>query len=167
VIQLLDLPSIRNPIIAGIYAKLHRPVIRTDQGGDIPEYPYVTYSITSPYIDLFSHDIECCFDRDGTFIRQLDKPVECVFSFTAYDENEDDVQALCFGIVEYVTRTGRDDLKDFGIVVVNVSNVQNRSVLLTEHYERRWGVDVRFRVVDRSEMQDNYIETAEITNQGG
>lgn len=167
---MLELAKIRKTIIAGLYAKLARPVIRADGDGDVPEYPYVAYSITSPYIDSYGHDAERWFNvPNGIGVERI-KHIENVFSFSAYAEDEDDAQGLCLAIIEYFMREARDDLRDAGIVVVSVSGVQNRSVLLVEHYERRWGVDVRFRVIDRSEVIDatgGYIETAEITNEGG
>ncbi|MDF2657765.1 MAG: hypothetical protein K0Q94_556 [Paenibacillus sp.] len=167
---MLELATIRNTVIDGLYAKLSRPVIRSDSDGDVPEYPYVAYSITSPYIDSYGHDAERWFNVPGGIGVERIKHIECAFSFSAYAEDEDDAQTLCLKIIEHFMREARDDLRDAGVVVVNISGVQNRSVLLVEHYERRWGVDVRFRVVDRSENIDatgGYIESAEITNEGG
>ncbi|TMV49363.1 hypothetical protein FE783_12670 [Paenibacillus mesophilus] len=167
---MLELATIRNTIIAGLYTKLARPVIRADGDGDVPDYPYVAYSITSPYIDSYGHDAERWFNVPGGIGVELIKHIECALSFSCYAEDEDAAQALCLRIIEHFSREARDDLRETGIVVVGVSGVQNRSVLLVEHYERRWGVDVRFRVIDRSEIIDatgGYIETAEITNEGG
>lgn len=153
-------------MIAGLYAVLARPVIKVDQDGDIPEYPYVTYSITSPYIDQYGHEIERWFEEGGGLSVELTKHIEMVLSFSAYSEDEDEANLLCMRIIEYFTRTGRLSLQDIGIVVVGASNAQNRSVLLVEHYERRWGVDVRIRVVDSSTMAIEYINEAPITEGG-
>lgn len=163
VIRLLDVPGIRNPIIAGLYGKLQRPVIRSDQAGDIPDYPYVAYSITSPYIDSYGHDSERIFTAEGVTSIEQTKNIEMVFSFTAYADDEDKASALCMKAIEHFNREARDDLRAAGIVLVSNTDVQNRSLLLVEHYERRMGVDFRFRVVDRSQRSIDYIDQAQIT----
>ncbi len=162
---LFDIPAIRNPIIKGAYQKLQCPLIRVDQTGDVPDYPYVTYTITSPRIAQSQHEI----DVTTALGRTRTKTVEMVFSFTAYSEKEDETMDLCMKLVEHFDRTARDDLRDIGIVVVNIGSIDNRSVFLAEHYERRQGLDVRIRVIDRlfepAGTGTGYIEQAEITKE--
>lgn len=163
---MLNLTAFRNAIVSNLYAKLTRPVIRVDQDGDIPEYPYVTYSISSPYLDLYGHDAERRLPVTDEVLIEYKKTIEVVLSFSCYSEDEDEAQDLCLRIVEHFMREDRDNLRDSGIVVVGISDAQNRSVLLVEHYECRWGIDVRFRLIDRSLNTVDYIEAVEIKKEG-
>jgi len=107
---------------------------------------------------------------DGIKVTQ-EKVVEVVFSFTVHSKDADDAYQRCYALIEFFDFTGRDALRDVGIIVVNVTNVQNRDVFLTIEYERRVGCDVRFRVLNRSELipdpdAGDFIESAEIQYEG-
>lgn len=164
---MIDYPVLRSAIVSRIKSALGIPVILGDQTGKLPPYPFVTYKMTSPYLETSQHGTEGVEDTEDGIKRTRKKHVEVVFSFTAHSKNSDEAYQKCYEIVEYFDFAGRDSLRESGIVVVGLSNVQSRDVFLTIDYERRVGLDVRFRVIDRSEMLDDYIETAEITNQGG
>jgi hypothetical protein len=118
--------------------------------------------MTSPYLETSVHGAESVKGTADGIMRTQEKHVEIVFSFTVHSRDADDAYQRCYALVEHFDFTGRDALRGAGIVVVSVSNVQNRDVFLTIEYERRVGCDVRFRVVKRSEMDETYIETAEI-----
>ncbi|AFC32138.1 hypothetical protein PM3016_5438 [Paenibacillus mucilaginosus 3016] len=156
---MLDLRAIRSMIVAGLYAKLQQPVIRADDEGDVPPYPYVVYSLTSPYIDIFGKDIEQVVGENLERVRT----VELVASFTVYSEDIDEAEELCMRILDHFNREDREVLAEQGLVVVRISDVQNRSVALVEHYERRYGADVRFRALDWHVGPGEFIEQAEIT----
>ena len=165
---MIDYAALRSAIVRPLAAALGIPVILSDQTGQIPPYPFVTYKMTSPYLETSVHGAESVRDApDGIKVLQ-EKVVEVVFSFTVHSKDADEAYQLCYALVEYFDFAGRDALRDAGITVVGISNVQNRDVFLTIEYERRVGCDVRFRVVNRSEMTPtaevgDYIETADIT----
>ncbi len=159
---MLDYQSIRNTITGSLHAVLGIPVIPQDDDGSMPAYPYVTYTATSPYIVTTGQDVERRYLSEAGYVLDSTKPVEMVYSITAYDEDDDAAAAVCMRAVEYFSRVGRETLAAAGVVVVSIGSVQNRSFWLGDHYERRWGCDVRFRVVDRSILPADYIEEAEI-----
>ncbi|MFB6475772.1 LIC_12616 family protein [Paenibacillus glucanolyticus] len=164
---MLDYTAIRNPIVSGLYSKLQRPVIRSDGDGDVPEYPYITLSITSPYLSPYGGDSER-FERISGITHSVKseatKHVELVISFTVYSPDEDEALNLCMKLINHFNREERDNLRNAGIVVVSNTDVQNRSVVLVDHYERRLGVDFRFRVKDRYLSQVETIGTAIINS---
>jgi hypothetical protein len=168
---MLDYAGIRSSIVRPLAAALGIPVIMGDQTGQIPPYPFITYKMTSPYLETSVHAAESVTDTADGIKRMQDKHVEVVFSFTVHSSDADDAYQRCYALVEYFDFTGRDALRGAGIVVVNVTNVQNRDVFLTIEYERRVGCDVRFRVLNRSELipdpdAGDFIESAEIQYEG-
>lgn len=132
-----------------------------DQTGDMPEYPFVTYKLISPYLETGGGNDGVAAAHDGVLLTR-EKSIEQVFSFTAHDLDADVAYQTCFNTIDYFDFVGRDPLREEGIVVVGFSNVQNRDTFLTIDYERRVGVDVRIRVLDQSQMQYDSIDKAEI-----
>ena len=159
---MLDFRSIRNTITSGLHKAMGMLVVPQDMDGSMPAYPYITYTATSPYIDTPGQDVERHYLSETGYMLDSTKPVETVYSLTTYDEDDDAAAAVCMRMIEYFNRSGPAALAAAGVVVVSVGSVQNRSLWLGDHYERRWGCDVRFRVVDRSILPADYIEEAEI-----
>lgn len=162
---MLNLNQIRNHIVASLFSALNVPVVPSDDDGNVPAYPFVYYTFTSPYIDQYGWDSEW-YEAEGVQMRKTSsKIIEVVMSFTAVSPKMDVATNICMAIKEHFDRTARESLSDLDIVVVNLSNAQNRSVMITDHYERRWGMDVRFRVRDTSSiLSDTYIETTKIND---
>lgn len=166
----IDYAAIRSAIVRPLSAALGIPVIMGDQTGKMPPYPFVTYKMTSPYLAPV-HGAEGVVNVEGGIRRTQEKQVEVVFSFTVHSKDPDEAYRRCYALIEHFDFAGRDALRDVGIVVVNVTNVQNRDVFLTIEYERRVGCDVRFRVLNRSELipdpdAGDFIESAEIQYEG-
>lgn len=159
---MIDYAAVRSAIVRPLAATLGTPVIMGDQTGEMPPYPFVTYKMTSPYLETSVHGAEGVVETENGIVRTQEKHIEVVFSFTVHSTNADEAYQKCYALVEFFDFTGRTALRDADITVVGVSNVQNRDVFLTIEYERRVGCDVRFRVVSRSEIDEYYIEIAEI-----
>lgn len=156
----------RNEIVKALYDYMDIPVIPDDEDAEIPDYPYITYSITTPFSKTGQDSITYEQTEEGAN-RVYDNLNEPSFSFTCYSDKRDEAQMLCLRLEEYFGRIGRDNLSEANIVVVEVSSAQNRSTLLVDHYVRRWGLDVRFRINDRSVENIGAIELIEIKNTGG
>lgn len=159
---MLDYAAIRSAIIRPLGEALGIPVIMGDQTGQIPPYPFVTYKMTSPYLETSVFGAESVVETESGVKRIQEKQVEVVFSFTVHARDADDAYQRCYELIGFFDFTGRQVLRDAGITVVEVTNAQNRDVFLTVEYERRVGCDVRFRGVARSEMDEQFIETAQI-----
>lgn len=158
---MIDYAAVRSAIVRSLAAALGIPVIMGDQTGEMPPYPFVTYKMTSPHLAP-AHGVESVENVDRGIRRTQEKQVEIVFSFTVHSANADEAYQRCYALIEYFDFAGRDTLRGAGITVVEVTNAQNRDVFLTVEYERRVGCDMRFRVVARSEMDEQFIENAEI-----
>lgn len=163
---MIDYATLRSAIVRPLSAALGIPVIMGDQTGEMPPYPFVTYKMTSPYLEASVHGVEGVKGTAEGIKRTQEKHVEVVFSFTVHAKSADEAYQKCYALIEHFDFSGRDTLRDAGIVVVEITNAQNRDVFLTIEYERRVGCDVRFRVVNRSEISSDFIESAEIQYEG-
>lgn len=163
---MLDSKGIRNTIVRLLHEGLNIAVVPQDMDGAMPAYPFITYTATSPYIGLGGRDIERVTLDGAVASLERTNSVELVYSFTVYSNGLDEATDVCMGIIEFFNRTARETLSDSGIVVVSMGDAQNRSLFLGDHYERRWGCDIRFRAVDYTKSATDYIETAEIEQEG-
>ncbi len=155
---MIDLNSIRNKIAGLIHSATQLPVVPADDDGDMPAYPYVTHGQTGAYRTPFRHDIE---EYDGTGDELLvteSKIGEFTLSLTVYDGNEDAAALRCMQIRDWLDRPGRLDLDDLGVTLINISEVDNRSLLLGDHREYRWGLDAVLQVLDQTTRPVEHIK---------
>lgn len=159
--------DIRNYIIGGLndYMGEKCPVLlSTSVQKQIP-YPYISYTITNPRIEPVKWSMYEELGED-TIKRKYETIIEQVYSFTVIGNEEDQVQDLMHKAVNYFRIYGVNDLSIHQIVIVDVSNVQNRDNFVSVEYEKRIGFDVRFRMVEVSEHETtNYIEIATINKE--
>lgn len=137
------------------------PVIMSNQTAPIPDYPYISYTITTPVVSDTDH---YSVATDGTRFKQLEQ----IWSFTI--QSDDDIQSTDIALLAYdwFALAGNTYLSDNNITALNVGNVTNRDNLLTIEYEYRRGFDVTFLLSHTLEKADcetaGYIETTNITN---
>lgn len=122
------------PVIASVSDD--RPLIERSSIGDMPDYPFCTYQITSPYIPITSDVVD-------------NEQFELVVSFTWHGQSALDMLDLAMKTNKYFrSAEGTETLKEKNIVVSQVSNYGSRDNFITIDYERSSGLDVRFRVSD-------------------
>lgn len=147
----------RNNLILALYQHLKLPIIPSDEDGNIPARPYIVYTIIrdngSNGQDSITHRIQ-----DDAFYKEYENQKEGTFSFTVHSDTRDEALEICYRLIEYFERVGQAAINDAGFAVIEVTTTQNRSVLLGDHYERRYGFDVRLRYKDRSEYPEESIE---------
>lgn len=154
VIALIDLDNIRSIIVKGLKEELKIPIIRANQTGPAPSYPYLSYTITS----LIS-------DKNGTWGEYDDgmhrKPGTQTWSLTVQSDKADEAMALCIKARDWLDHTGNMYLKDNKIIIQSVGAVNNRDNLITIEYESRFGFDFTLwflSEVNSPTSQVGYIE---------
>ena len=147
---------VRNALIKGLYDYMNMLVIQSSTIGDRPKYPLITYTVTSPYLRL-GQDEEYIEEVNSTIQNRHVLHYERVFSFTIASRDEDEAMDLCMKAIQYFRNDGVLELKDKGIVIVEISNVTARDNFITIDYDRRYGFDVRIRLAD-----EEIRETSEI-----
>lgn len=136
------------------------PVIMANQVSPTPEYPYISYTITTPVMASTVH-----YSVSESGVRY--KPLKQIWSFTvqsgAYSETAD-ISLYAYDFFNDISNT---QFKDAGIVVVRVGGITNRDNMLSIEYEHRNGFDVTFSLmhtIDASLIENGKIEEIAIAN---
>lgn len=163
--NMIDYKETEKLIVNGLQAWLTEkgyncPVIMSNQTAPVPDYPYISYTITTPVgANMKGYGVA----EDGTRF----KPLTQVWSFTA--QSDDDIESINCALAAYdwFALVGNIYLSDNNIVAQRVENIVNRDSLVTIEYEYRRGFDVEFllmHTIDKADADNaGYIETAEIT----
>lgn len=145
---MLDLKSIRATLFSGLSEYLGITMIRSDQTGPAPAYPYGTGKATTP-----------AATNNGTWQQHDDGidrlMVRSIWSFSFLSADYDESVMLATKAREWLTHTGRVFLSERGIVVQSVTDITNRDSILTVEYESKHGFDAVLYVWDEAENPSN------------
>lgn len=147
--------ALRNLIASALAGALESPVVLSNQAQPEPEYPYMVYTATAPYIsngETGDH-IQRAAGGDVMDIRR-EQPTATI-SFTACSQNretpdgyiygDDEAQELCDRAIGWFLHGGREALSHAGAVVVDVLNVGDRSFIEIDEAARQYGFDLVVR----------------------
>lgn len=150
--RLIDYANMRRVIVTGLKDYLQCPVIRSNQTGEPPAYPYCSYTITT----LMSQN-------KGTYGEYADgtqaKPVKQTWSITVQSEDDAECVDLAVKARGWFDNIGTTYLNDYNVIVEAVGGVTNRDNFITTNYEYRKGFDVTFWLLDV--VEDTTTETIE------
>ena len=155
-IALIDLDKIRSIIVKGLKEELKIPIIRANQTGPAPAYPYLSYTITS-----------LIKDKNGTWGEYDDgmhrKPGTQTWSLTVQSDKADEAMVLCIKARDWLDHTGSVYLKDNKTIVQSVGAVNNRDNLITIEYENRFGFDfVLWLLNEKGDLSESKGEIREV-----
>ena len=147
---MIDYENMRRAVVTGLKDYLKCPVIRSNQTGEPPAYPYCSYTITT----LMSQN-------NGTYGEYADgmqtKPFKQIWSITVQSENDSESVELTVKAREWFDNVGTTFLSDCNVIVESVGGVTNRDNIITINYEYRKGFDVTFWLLDV--IKDTTTET--------
>lgn len=164
--------EIRNGIIKAAHEYLGVPVVLSNQVDPEVDYPFVLYSVVTPYTpdNSAGHYHYCMGDNAVSQVRREDPTA--VLSFTVCSKNrehngriilgEDEALDLAERLQGWFLFVGIDTIRKFTTVVDDVTNVQSRSFLQVEEEARRWGFDVTIRYIRTDEKEVGTIEKVNI-----
>lgn len=112
-------------------------LVERDFSGPQRAYPFFTYKITTPYIQVMEQM------NNGELF-------EMVVSMTCCSDNSIKAQDLAMRLFKSLkSEEVRRKLRlNHGIVISDIDSFDNRSVFQSVSYERRTGFDLHLRVVD-------------------
>lgn len=147
---MIDIDNIRRTIIAGLKEYLQIPIIRSNQTGEPPAYPYLSYTITTPKRSNGGSwgEYDDGIDR---------KPFTQTWSITVQSGDSIESLNLALKASEWFDRVGTTYLNDDNVIIQSVGDVANRDNFLTIEYEYRNGFDIVLWLLDEV---DNPIEDA-------
>lgn len=153
---MIDYETMRTAIANGLKQYLGCPVIRSNQNQEPPEYPYLSYTITT----LMSENN----GTYGVYSDGYDRQARTqTWSITVQsDDNSECIDLVCKAH-EWLERTGNIYLNDNNVIVQSVGSITNRDNFLTTEYEYRNGFDVVFWMLDtvKSTITGDEAETIE------
>lgn len=161
--------NLRDLFVKGIYEDTGFFVVPTDNPNKKPKYPYFSYKFTTLRQNIGEAGV---FEDD--FVKSEDKRFKydvrttatfqpkVIVSFNCYSDDLIDSQEQILKAWEWFKLKGRRILADNNIVVVDVGNIQDRSIVLVDNYEYRQGFDVEFRVLHQFEDRIETIEKYKI-----
>lgn len=151
---MIEYEKLRETVTTGLSEYLGCPVIRSNQNEAPPNYPYVSYTITT----LLSQN-------KGTYGIYDDgkerKPFTQTWSITVQSDNNSKCTELVVKAQEWLDRVGKVYLDDNNVIVQSVGSITNRDNFLTAGYEYRNGFDVVFWLMNELEYETEKIETME------
>lgn len=158
---MIDVDNIRKIIIAGLKKHLQIPIIRSNQTGDPPPYPYLSYTIVSPK--------QSKGGSWGQYDDEIDrKPITQTWSITIQSDDDSEALNLTLEAHDWLDHIGTTYLNDNNIIVQSVSDINNRDNFLTIEYEYRKGFDIVLWLLDEVENpieEAGYIETVTVNGE--
>ncbi|MGG0666966.1 hypothetical protein ABE073_00295 [Lederbergia citrisecunda] len=154
---MLELNSIRTPLIKGIKAFTGNTVIMADQAGKPPNYPYYTLKIVTAGQTIVQSAEKVVGDQ--VILSQV---TELVVSVTSFSDKLDQSFDDAYKALEWFKGAGMYYLQDHNITIVKTYPLDNRDTFLSVDYERRHGFDVRLRVRTQTAPQVGYIEYVDL-----
>lgn len=156
-------------IIQGFYTPLRgylgREVVPSNEEAPRPELPFCSYNVINPRLVQYgpmSGHVDTVADGEIVTERK-ETDVEVVFSFNFFGQTDLEAMSLASKAEEYLDFVGEYELNSRGLTVVDITNVQDRTLYLGDAYEHRVGFDVRFRVKETKErVVIHTIDDAEI-----
>ena len=158
--------NVRNTIVAKLYNAVNKPIIPNTNTQNRPAYPFIDYSITSLIGDksdgyhIYTDEPQ---PEDGeevltNIINTSHYNHNISFSFNAYSDDESESYQLIKQAWDWFKHQGVQTLSYEKIAVVDVLDIQNRTILAVDEYEKRYGFDVIIRYAESVERTDLIIE---------
>lgn len=147
--------SIRETIVEGLKGYLGCEVVLANQTVPMPEYPYVSFTVTTP---KGANQGTYGYYADGIYR----KPIKQIWSITVQSATPDEATELADKAHDYFGCLSKDYLQKNDIVVEKVGDITNRDNLLTYQYEYRSGFDITFVIMDELEIPEDSITYSDI-----
>lgn len=150
-----------------------RIVVDTDNITEKPDYPF--YSIKAitirqdageagNYSADFVKSLDERFKYD--YLERLETQPNAVISVNAYGKDNTTASNAAMDAFGFFKFAGRLKLEKENYIVVDITDIQDRTILNVDNYEYRYGFDVRIRYVHSIERRTETIETYKIKKGG-
>ncbi len=149
---MIEQRNLNKIIVDGMKLVAGCEIVKSNLTNHIPSYPYISFSILN-------------FDtKKGTYSEKDDDKYTLavqIWSVTIQGENDNQVLEIAYELRDWLEETGRQYLKESGIIVRAVGEISDRDTLLTVEYEYRKGFDVTFCFINRIKKEKELIESFE------
>lgn len=129
-------------------------IVDTDSNSSKPDYPYYSYKLIS--MDLAPKQTGAVDEN----VMTLDS--NYIISFNSYSDNLNVARESIIKLWELFKFTARHVLSLENIIVVNLTNIQDRTIYIVENFEYRFGFDVEIRKIKTIKRDVETIETYKV-----
>lgn len=136
-------------------------IIRADQPGDLPSLPYATYKIMGDRKGTGQEDVSYVSKIDALEETRVEER-NTTISFNCYGTSHDESLATATKLRKWFVLDGPIYLDDLNVVLVSISDVQNRTTFLIDAYDEKWGFDVILRYLDIDARDVDYFDKVEL-----
>lgn len=160
---MIDNEKLRTVVVKGLKEHLGISVIRGNQNAAPPDYPYLSYNVTT---------LESANNGTwGEYEDNVDRiPVTQSWSITVQSDNDIESVTLASKAREFLCHTGTCYLNDNAVIVQKVTNITNRDNLISIEYEYKNGFDAVFWMMNEEKNPIDEIGTINkltLKNKGG
>jgi hypothetical protein len=147
---MLARPETEAEIVALLEEYTGCTVVLANQTSPMPEYPYISYTITTP---VHAQGGTYCI-TDGEYYL----PMLQTWSFTVQSGDYNECMKKGMRMYDFFAQGGIEKLQKINVAVSSKTNLTSRDNFLTIRYEYRCGMDVVFRLPHIVEMTDGEIK---------
>lgn len=145
-----------NVIKDELFQHTKRIVVDTDNNEKKPEMPFYSAKMLTLRQDAgeegnYLHEFVDSEDKNFKYdyLEILESQPSAIISMMAYDRTPEGAMAAAYDAYSFFRFAERRRLKEQGYVVVDITDIQDRTVLNVDNFEYRFGFDVRIRYVER------------------
>jgi len=162
-----NISEITKVIVSGLNKYTGLTVVETDNPHNRPAYPYLSYKITN-----LRHQINEGGEHERYFDKSLDDRFKydyieavkyepyIILSINAYGDSTISAQGSAINALHYFKHAGYYDISRVNAVVVDTTDIIDRTVFEVDKYEYRYGFDVRIRYMEEITRRIETIEEA-------
>lgn len=132
----------------------------------IPSYPYITYNILNALTDDNFTGVMGEIEEDDMVLDTHTTQPNYILSITSYGNSQFQALDEIEKAWDYFKHTGYDELVKAGGAVVKQTDIINRSILLSDNYQYRYGFDVKIRRLKTIKKKEHWIEKSDVDMEG-
>lgn len=154
----INIQEIINLIALELYNYTGSLAVPSESIGPKPNYPYLAYKVTTPYIPPNNQGNYSIMEVEGVITETVTLQPTFTISVNAYSDDSIECQELIKKAYDWFRHVGYQSLSDINVVVVNVRAFGDRTLLIVDNYETRIGFDTTLRTVDTISREIEAIE---------
>lgn len=143
--------------------------IKANLEGNKLSYPYGTVNILNPYIqdmDTTKGTLTRSASTDNTKVKitRTETP-KIVFSINCLSNKMQSCLDMLKATQEYLIFAGKQYLNEYDIIILDIGNIQDRTIFLETEYEYRFGFDLTVRTTSTITLETDNISDVDVKNE--
>lgn len=156
---MIDYGAICEALRSGIWEHMRLFFVDLESGDPRPPYPFISHKFITPYLPEAEHER----NDDNKLIRETQATM--TVSLTVYSHDKTEALNTAHRLWQWFRFYGYEYLVEYGLVVVAIEPMEDRTTFLETDHEHRVGFDVVLRTVDKAEREIDTIERVELNNE--